>query len=383
MICITNRLSYITGRSSRGCAIFTPGMNRKNHIKPFYLISFLVVLIACINEPQPAAPAIAIRAADLSFAPEIMAAGTRFYDNNGRQRPLLEIMQRAGCNTVRLRLWHSRYVPHSGLDEVQAFSEQVKAMGMKVFLDIHYSDTWADPGKQRKPAAWKYLSGQLLQDSVYNYTRKVLAAIRPDIVQIGNELNNGFLWPDGHIDNPEAFIALLKAGIAAARATDPDMQVLIHFAGYNGATGFYKLLHDNEVDYDLIGLSYYPVWHGKDLTALRGVIQRLYNDHRKPVILAEIAYPFSLGWNDQTQNIVGLTSQLLPDYPATPAGQQAYLQRLLDLLSETEGGLGFCYWAPEWVAFKGPAATDGSTWENQTLFDFNNKALPAMAVFKE
>jgi len=109
-------------------------------------------------------------------------------------------------------------------------------------------------------------------------------------VQIGNELNNGFLWPDGHIDKPDAFIALLRAGIAAARATDPDMQVLIHFAGYNGATGFYNLLQNNELDYDLIGLSYYPVWHGKDLTALQGVIQRLHNELGKKVILAEIAY---------------------------------------------------------------------------------------------
>lgn len=254
---------------------------------------------------------------------------------------------------------------------------------MKVWLDIHYSDTWADPGHQTKPALWANLSTSVLEDSVYQYTKRVVEAIQPEYVQIGNEINGGFLWNDGKISNRATFIALLNKGIQGARDGDYSTKVIIHFAGYKGAFWFYRILQSNNVNYDIIGISYYPWWHGKDINAMEDSLNVLSSTFNKNVVIAETAYPFTLKWNDWTNNTVGDSSQLIPKYPATPQGQKDYLLDLRSALSKDPKNLGFCYWAPDWVAYKGSQAKDGSSWENLALFDFNNKALPGMDIFNK
>lgn len=353
-----------------------------------FIAILLFALISCkkTNTTTPETPIVQstiIRGADLSYLPEIESAGTVFYDSTGTAMDPLQIFKENGCNTVRLRLWYQPTTVHSSFQEVLAFSKIVHNTGMKVWLDIHYSDTWADQGHQAKPASWASLSTQVLEDSVYQYTKRVVGAIQPDYVQIGNEINDGFLWNDGKTSNTNTFIALLNQGIKAAKEADDSTKIILHFAGYKGAFWFYRLLQSHNVNYDIIGISYYPWWHGKDMNVMEDSLSRLSTVFNKKVVIAETAYPFTLGWNDWTNNTIGDSSQLITQFPPTPQGQKNYLLSLRSILNKNPNNMGFCYWEPDWVAFKGPQAKDGSSWENLTLFDFQNKALPGMDVFNK
>lgn len=352
-----------------------------------YLLAFLFSCEdpkECCPGPDPVDKEL-IRGADISFLPEIEEAGVVFKDAAGTEKNMLDILKASGVNTVRLRLWHTPETEHASLEEVKALAVRVKAKGMSVWLSVHYSDTWADPGHQVKPEAWSDASFTDLQDSVYLYTKKIMTAIDPDIIQIGNEINPGFLLPDGGTGAGTLpnFIALLKKGVQAVRETSGDTKIMMHVAGFDAANWFYQQLAANNVDYDLIGLSYYPIWHGKDLNVVQSTIQSLGFTYNKQVVLAETAYPFSLLWEDWTNNIVGENGQLVSGYPATPEGQKNFMLKLRDIMTESSKGAGFCYWGAEWVSFKGDEATDGSTWENQALFDFDNKAVPALEAFAE
>ena len=336
----------------------------------------------CCTGPEPVDKEL-IKGADISFLPEIEAAGVDFKSAAGTEQDLLDILKESGVNTIRLRLWHTPASEHSALPEVKALSQRIKAKGMNVWLSVHYSDTWADPGNQAKPAAWSAASFTDLADSVYKYTKKVMTEIDPDIIQIGNEINGGFLLPSGSTSNVSNFITLLKEGVRAAREVAPDTKIMVHVAGFDVAAWFYQQLKSNDVDYDYIGLSYYPIWHGKDLTAVKSIIDGLGATYGKEVVIAETAYPFTLGWEDFTNNIVGETGQLVSGYGATPEGQKQFLLKIRQMVTDSPKGAGFCYWGAEWVAFKGDEATDGSTWENQALFDFDNKAVPALEAFAD
>lgn len=334
-------------------------------------------------QKTPESNPIPIRAADISFLPQIRVSDVTFKNSKGEIKDVLELLKDEGCNTIRLRLWHTPSPMHSDLQEVAAFTQEIRGKGLKVWLSIHFSDTWADPGAQTKPLAWSTLAFDDLADSVYNYTKKVVSYLGPDFVQIGNEINAGFLWPDGNINNMTNFTTLLKQGVKGARDASPDAKIMIHFSGIEGSSWFYEQLNTRSIDYDIIALSYYPRWHTKSLSTVRSVLQQLVTNNNKDVVLAETAYPFTLQWNDWTNNIVGLEEHLIPGYPATPKGQYDFLMELRKIMSENNRGLGLCYWAPEWVAYKGNQAEDGSAWENMTLFDFSFKALEGTKIFQE
>jgi arabinogalactan endo-1,4-beta-galactosidase len=293
----------------------------------------------------------------------------------------LDELKTNGINTIRLRLWVNPKSGHSDLTEVKSFSGSLKAMGFKTWITVHYSDTWADPGKQEIPDSWKNKAFEILTDSVLNYTRKVARELQPDILQVGNEINSGFLHPMGHItENPEQFTALLGVAIDAVRSQSPNTKIMLHYAGLSGSEWFYDRV--KELDFDLIGLSYYPIWHGKSLQTVTNTIETLNQTFQRPVLIAETAYPFTLSWNDQTNNILGLNSQLiLPDFPATPEGQKQFVSKLKEAIQIADGGTGLCYWGAEWIAWKGSEATDGSPWENQAVFDFEHRALPVLSEF--
>ncbi|MGK4566759.1 glycoside hydrolase family 53 protein [Flavobacterium sp. 3HN19-14] len=301
------------------------------------------------TEP-PAATDDFLRGADVSFLPEIESAGTIYY-NNGAAEDVLTTLKNAGCNAIRIRLWKDPATPHSGLAEVKALAQRVKAAGMKVWLTVHYSDTWADPGNQTTPAAWQSLSFANLKTEVAAYTTSVINEIHPDIYQIGNETNDGFLWPQGKITTNEAqYLELVTAASAAIRTAAPETKIMLHFAGMEGADWFFNKV--SNIDYDYIGLSYYPVWHGKNLTTVKNTVDALGAAYNKKVIIAETAYPFTLGWDDYTDNIVGLDSQLIPAFSATPEGQKSYLTTLRAVLKTSTSSYGFCYWGTEWLAFE-------------------------------
>ena len=322
-----------------------------------------------------------IRGVDLSFLPTMEQAGIRYYDGHGAAGDLLQLLKQAGVNTVRLRLWNNPADGSSCLDEVAAFSERIRSAGLRTWITIHYSDTWADPGHQQTPADWQDLTDDELAAAVSLFTQEALARLTPDYAQIGNEIDNGLLWPQGQRwDQPDTFIRLLAAGLAGARAGSPQTQLILHAADYRQAPALFSTLA--ALDYDIAAVSYYPLWHGSDLDALASGLAAIHQASGKPLLMAETAYPFTLDWQDNTSNVVGEPAQLVPSYPATPDGQLAYLQAVAAMLARVDGAIGWGYWGAEWVAWGGTVGgIDGSSWENQTLVDFDHRLLPAVAAF--
>ncbi len=263
---------------------------------------------------------------------------------------------------------------------------------MQVLLDIHYSDTWADPGQQTKPASWAALGFSALTVRVREYTRDVLIAMGsagalPNAVQLGNEITDGMLWPSGRISNAAQggwsnFATLLSAarqGVDDACSPARRPKVIIHIdrgADFAAASWYFDNLNARSLRWDIAGLSYHPWWHGS-LEQFRATAHGVATRYSKPVFLAETAYPWTLGWNDNTNNLVGLPQQLLPVYPATPAGQAAYMRAICEILHETPNGLGqgVAWWAPDWIS-----TPIGSAWENLAWFDFTGNVLPAAAA---
>ena len=353
----------------------------------YLLASFFILLSACSKdkEDDDSTPIIDdgfIRGVDISFLPMIEKNNITFFNKDYEAKNALRILKESGVNTVRIRLWHSPQDEHSALEEVSTFAPRVRAEGMKVWLCLHYSDTWADPGEQSAPNLWQNLTYPVVRDSLIEYTKKVIQQINPDMVQIGNEINNGMIYPYGSRWNNETqFKELVSEGVKAAREVSPDCKIMLHYAGLTGVSEFLDLF--KEVDYDQVGISYYPIWHGKDLKALENTLKSITADFNKEVVIAETSYPFTLAWNDFTNNIMGEEGQLiLPGYPATPQGQRDFLDKIVEITQRVEGH-GVCYWGATWVSFDGSESTNGSSWENQALFDFSNRIVPAANVFLE
>jgi beta-galactosidase len=201
----------------------------------------------------------------------------KFFEN-GEEKDLIKILADHGFNYIRLRVFvnpenekgYSPVTGFCGLEYTKQMAARAKKYGMKLLLNFHYSDYWADPQQQNKPQAWKDLDFNLLKDSLKAYTKRVLIALRdqgtlPEMVQVGNEINHGMLWPDGHISNLDNLAELLKAGVEGVREVDPSIIIMMHLAlgGQNReATFWLDNMIARGVDFDMIGLSYYPRWHG-------------------------------------------------------------------------------------------------------------------------
>ncbi|MGC4128563.1 MAG: glycosyl hydrolase 53 family protein [Bergeyella sp.] len=354
------------------------------NILPFFIA---LLLFSCNSSgqdtpetpvPEPQQPE--IKGADFSFLPEVRKSGKVYYNYTGTPEDMLATFKNAGGNTVRLRLWVNPETETSGLASVKALSQEIKNKGMKVLISLHYSDSWADPSQQTKPSVWKDYSFEQLKIAVQNHTTTIAEEIQPDYIQIGNEINNGFLWNEGNISNLNQFKALLKQGISAVKISSPKTKIILHYAGFEGADSFFNQVKD--LDYDIIGISYYPLWHGKNLDELKNALTQISSKYSKKILIAETSYPFTLEWNDQTHNVIGAQSQLIPQFPATPQGQTDFLKKIKSIVSEVPNGVGFCYWGGEWTAYKGTDASDGSSWENQAFWDFTGKSLPVLDIYK-
>lgn len=350
--------------------------------KYFYLI-FLLFIFSCSKKKEtPLEPEKYpfILAADLSSLPLVESKNIVLYNLNNKPEDLLTTLKNNGINTVRLRLWHTPQNENSGFSEVKTFGEKLHSLGFKVYLSVHYSDIWADPGHQIIPQAWKGIEYEILKDSIRNYTTKIIKEINPDIIQIGNEINCGIMLPYGDINNETQFIGLLKATSETIRNNSENCRIMIHYAGINESENFFGKIQS--LDYDIIGLSFYPIWHGKDLEVLSNTINQLSDNYNKSIAIAETAYPFTLDWNDYTNNIVGLEEQLiLPDYPASPQGQKNFISTIINIVKNDSLGFGVSYWGAELIAFDGSASENGSLWENQAFYDFDNKVLPVIETF--
>ncbi len=306
----------------------------------------------------------------------------------GFQKDALEIFKENNFNFIRLKLWHSPSDGFNDLDDVIDVSKKAKNLGFKILLDIHYSDTWADPGHQTKPNKWQNLNYDVLRDSVYNYTKYVISSMKqynclPNIVQIGNEISGGFLWDDGRLDGSvdkwKKFTNLLKdaiSGVKDALSYGDSIKIMIHTdkgGDFSSCQWFFDNLLNYGVNFDIIGLSYYPWWQG-DFTKLNSNLFGLSNRYNKEIIIVETAYPFTLLWNDDVFNVVGSNTQLLANYEASADGQRRYLTDLVTLLMNYPKVKGIFYWEPAWISTQ----KYGSMWENCCLFDFNGDALPGI-----
>jgi beta-galactosidase/arabinogalactan endo-1,4-beta-galactosidase len=241
-----------------------------------------------------------IMGADISFLPELEAAGKKFYYHGVAGDPI-QILKQHGFNYIRLRIFNNP-AADSGyskkgfcdLKHTLQMAQRIKSADMGFLLDFHYSDTWADPGKQFKPAAWENLNFVQMQDSLREFTGNCLRALKdqgtlPDMVQVGNEINHGILWPDGSIKNLDTLAAFLKAGIQGVKDVDPDIKIMLHIAlgGQNTESRYFiDNMLQRGVKFDIIGESYYPRWHGT-LDSLRQNLTDLNSRYKMDVIVAE------------------------------------------------------------------------------------------------
>jgi len=336
-----------------------------------------------------------IKGADVSFIPQI-EDNNGMYKQGGVETDPPQIFKDHGFNYIRLKLWHSPSEDYNNLDKILYMAQRIKGMEMKFLLNFHYSDTWADPGHQDKPAAWQGITLDELKDSVYTYTKKVMTALDeqgtlPDMVQIGTEISSGMLWKDGWVGGdyngqwPD-LAELINEGVRGVRESSPagdSVKIMIHYAGGGNNSGcrwFYDNLKSHGAKFDIIGLSFYPWWHGT-LTQARSNLNDLAGRYNKDIVIAETAYPWTLQWYDSKHNIIGSESQLHDGYPASVSGQASFLRDLMNMVRQTKNdrGTGIFYWAPEYISV--PQVL--SPWENNALFDFDGDVLESMQVFKE
>ncbi len=335
--------------------------------------SLLGLWLACRLSPEQARGADYAIGADVSFLKQAEDRGTVFKDH-GEVRPGLEIFKDHGYNWVRLRLFHTPTRLPNNQEYTIALARDAKRLGFKFLLDFHYSDTWADPAKQFLPKAWEGKSHPELVQAVFEYTRDTIAAFRqagvlPDMVQPGNEIIHGMLWPDGKLpDHWDNFAELVKAGIRgveSGRGDGPRPRIMIHIdrgGDLKGTKWFFDKLNSYGVQYDIIGQSYYPWWHGS-LLDLRANLAFMAETYTNDIIVVETAY----NWRPAEYR-----NKPAP-FPETPEGQREFLEEVnrLVLAAPHQRGKGVFWWEP--------AVATGL--RSRGMFDNESNALPVITVF--
>jgi len=333
--------------------------------------------------------------ADLSYVNEMEDCGATYKNKDNVEKDPFVIFEEAGANLVRVRLWHNpTWTDYSNYNDVKKTIQRVKAQGMKVLLDFHYSDTWADPSKQQIPSTWLGVidNTEVLGDSLYNYTYKTLdnlsgSNLLPDIVQVGNEINamilqNGELqWPIDWRRNSSLINKGIKAVRDISKAKNKNVEVMLHIAQpENGLWWFEQATQNDVTDFDWIGLSYYPIWSTYSLDNVGTALSTLINTYDKRLMIVETAYPFTLTDVDSANNILN-SDALVEGYPATQQGQLDYLNQLKTVV-ENSGGEGVIYWEPAWVSTGCSTQWgQGSHWDNATLFDHDDKTTLGMKFY--
>jgi len=341
------------------------------------LLMLICVLSLAVLAPRRARAQEYAIGADLSFLAKCEQDGVVFKEN-GQPKDVLAILREHHYNWVRLRIFHD---PAAAPDKLPndlpytlALAHRAKAMGFHILLDLHYSDSWADPAKQPMPAAWAKLNHKQLVKQVFTYTRDTIAAfarqgLTPDMVQVGNEITNGMLWPDGKLpDRSDQFADLLHAGIRGVKAggrSGPRPRIMIHIersGDYDAAVAFFDQLLTHNLDFDVIGLSYYPYWHG-DLPTMQNNVRKLALRYHRPIIVVETAYNWTPGRGAGKSR----------DFPETPQGQLDFLRALDAAVRALPDGLG------QGVFWWEPAAEGGL--RGRSFFDNDGNVLPVITAF--
>lgn len=337
-----------------------------------------------------------LRGADLSYVNEMEDCGAVYLDATGAAKDPYAIFSDAGTDLVRLRLWHQpTWTDYSNYNDVVKAITRAKSAGMKVLLDFHYSDDWADPAKQEVPAAWLPVVNDMtaLGDSVYNYTLRILSQLNdldllPEYVQVGNETNSEILQdPAGSYltINWDRNAFLLNKGLAAVRAAataaDKEIATMLHVAQPENALWWFAEAKENGLtNFDWIGISYYPLWSDVALDDLPTAINTLTTTYNKQLMVVETAYPYALNNQDGANNILG-EDAAVAGYPISEQGQYEFLKALEEKI-KAGGGKGLIYWEPAWVSTSCSTRWgQGSHWDNATLFDQNKKVLKGMDYY--
>jgi arabinogalactan endo-1,4-beta-galactosidase len=310
------------------------------------------------------------KGADISWTPQMEATGYEFYNEKGEKDDVLKILKSKGMDAIRLRVFvnpnDDKGSGHCSKEETVAFAKRLKSLGFRIMIDFHYSDSWADPAKQYKPKAWENLNFEDLKKAVYNHTYDVLLALKkekitPEWVQVGNEIPNGILWPDGHSKNFKNLGELLNKGYDAVKAVNKKIKVIVHIDEGNNTekiTWFYKNIAEQNVKYDVIGLSYYPYWIKKDWTETIQDLQKNMNylakTYNKEVMVVEVG-----GEDSQVENTYKLLEATIKAVRNVP----------------NKKGTGVFYWEPQ----------GAKSWSGYALSAWleNGRPSPALDAFLE
>ena len=339
----------------------------------FVVTSVLVsILFSCSTSKnvQATAKDSFSKGADVGWLPQMEATGYKFYDTDGTEKDCLQLLKDRGMNTIRLRVWvnpnDDKASGHCSKEETVVMALRAQKIGMRIMIDFHYSDSWADPAKQFKPKAWENHTFSELMTDVYDHTFDVLTALKavgvtPEWVQVGNEIPGGMLWPEGSTKNWNQLAQLLNKGYEATKAIDAKIKVIVHVDEGNNNEKFRWFFDNataNNVKYDVIGLSYYPFWIKKDYTETIADLAYNLNDmvarYNKEVMIVEVG-----GIDEEVQNTKELLAATIKAVRAVPNNK----------------GLGVLYWEPQGA--KSWSGYSLSAWQK------DGKPSPALDAFKE
>ena len=362
---------------------------------------------------------------DASCVPSLENSGVKYYDHNGTEKDVYQILSENGINYIRVRIWNDPYDANGNgygggncdLANAIAIGQRATKYGLKLLVNFHYSDFWADPGKQAVPKAWKDLDIDAKSDALYTYTKDCLeqlvaAGVDIGMVQVGNETNGALCGENGSApDGWKNITQLMKAGSRAVREVCPDALVAIHFTNperVGSYENYGKQLQEHRVDYDVFASSYYPYWHGT-LSNLTTELNKIADQYGKKVMVAETSYAYSTADTDYHGNTVGSGSST--GHPYTVQGQADQIRDVIQAVADMHSGIGVFYWEGTWISVGGSSYQEnaalwekyGSGWassfaseydpkdagqwyggcavDNQALFDKDGKALESLKIF--
>jgi arabinogalactan endo-1,4-beta-galactosidase len=339
--------------------------------KSLGVLSFIFVLsfIACSKKgaapatgggTKPTADTPIFKGADVSWLTQMEDSGYKFYDSAGVAMDGMKVLQGVGINVIRLRVWVNPATRYNGTADVVAKAVRAKNLGLRVLIDFHYSDTWADPGHQTKPAAWSGLAFPAMADTLFTYTVSVLdslqaAGVVPSWVQVGNETDNGMLWPDGEAStNMANYAALVNAGYMAVKSVSDTIKVIVHVSnGYDNAhfEWLFDGLKANGAQWDIIGMSLYPSasnWASYNTSCLANM-NDMVSRYNKPVMICEVGMP-----ENEATTCESFITDLIHKVRSVGSGK----------------GLGVFYWEPE----------SYNNWQGYGLGAFDNTGKPTVAM---
>ena len=353
-------------------------------MRKIFILLTLIVAVSAFAQPTEFA-----HGADISWCTEMEAGGMKFYNNDGQETEIFALMKQIGMDAIRLRVWvnpENGYGPWSDKADVLAKARRAQAQDLDLMIDFHYSDYFADPGKQTKPAAWEGLSFDQLKEALAAHTIDVLQTLKdegiePKWVQVGNETSSGMVWEDGRIDwnLPDNerwlnYVALSNAGYDAVKSVLPNALVIVHHDNaIHDNVWFYQAFQQYGGKFDMIGLSHYPDWEqwSQTNTTAAANLRKLYNQFHLPVMIVETGYST---WDEQRAENV--------------------MKDLFEKMTKEEGCAGILYWEPEvYGGWDAPLLLEDGTWQPGTngtyganvvshgAFTAYGQPAPALLVF--